>query len=140
MRGGFLYAIHRFRSLPRTQKSLFTQPSVTMIFSLPKPDPAAEPGRDRLSGKTLRWAYLVAGLELVIYWILIIRFPAVMIPVSGLITWAAIYFRRKAEEGGELKEELGFSGRDLGLVKKYCTGWIFISLYGLAFGIYLAFR
>lgn len=111
-----------------------------MIFPLPKNDPETGPGRDRLTGKTLRWAYVAAAGELVLYWVLVIRFPAVMIPASGLLALAAAYFRRKTAEGEELKEDLGFSERDLILVRKYCTGWIFVSVYGLAFAVFLTFR
>jgi len=92
---------------------------------------------DKLKGTTAWLVIAVVVLELLIYWYLVFRFPSVMVPVSILLTLVALYFRTRQGAFDSFREELGLSDSDLAWLKKYCTAWVFISLYGLAFSILL---
>ncbi len=92
---------------------------------------------DKLKGIIGYVVIVIAVLEFLLYWYLVFRFPLVMIPVSVLLTLVALYFRTKREAFESFREELGLSKSDLAWLKRYCTAWVFISLYGLAFSIVL---
>ncbi len=92
---------------------------------------------DKLKGIIGCVVIVIALLEFLLYWYLVFRFPWVMIPVSVLLTFLALYFRIKREAFESFREELGLSKSDLTWLKRYCTAWVFISLYGLAFSIVL---
>ena len=92
---------------------------------------------DKLKGTIGCVVIAIAALEFLLYWYLVFRFPAVMIPVSVLLTLVALYFRTKREAFESFREDLDLSESDMAWLKRYCTAWVFISLYGLAFSIIL---
>ncbi|MBW7996924.1 MAG: hypothetical protein FVQ81_10240 [Candidatus Glassbacteria bacterium] len=95
---------------------------------------------DRLTGRFKKTVLAVAVAELVIYWLLVIRFPAAMLPVSVLLGGAAWFFRRADNYLSSLQQEMRLSQRDLDFVAKYCKSWIYISAYGAAFALFLLLR
>ncbi len=110
-----------------------------------KPD--SQPGRnhnkppaDRLSDVFGRVALAAAAAELLIYWLLIIRFPAVMVVVSIALGGAAWFFRRADKYLESLREELQLGDGDMALLDKYCRSWIYISAYGTAFCLFLLLK
>jgi len=92
---------------------------------------------DKLKGNTGCIVTVIALLEFLLYWYLVFRFPAVMIPVSVLLTLIALYFRFKREAFESFREDLDLSESDLAWLKRYCRAWVFIPLYGLVFSIVL---
>ena len=93
--------------------------------------------RDRLKGPTGFVLAVIAALEFLLYWYLVFRFPSVMIPVSIILTLVALYFRARSGALESFREELDLSGSDLAWLKRYCTAWVFIPLYGLVFCLVL---
>jgi hypothetical protein len=95
---------------------------------------------DKFSGAFGRTALAATVAELLIYWLLVIRLPAVMAVVSIVLGGAAWYFRRAQSYLAALQEEMQLSGRDLALVDRYCKSWIYISAYGAAFCLFLLLK
>ena len=110
-----------------------------MIAEPEKNNQQGEP-QDKLTGALKKTALAAAIAELLIYWLLVIRFPAAMAPLSVLLGFAAWYFRRTMQGNKSLREDLRFSERDLEIVKKYCTTWIYIAAYGTAFAVFLILK
>lgn len=100
----------------------------------------SKPSADKFSGAFGRAALAVAAAELLIYWLLVIRFPAVMAVVSLALGVAAWFFRRADNYLKSLGEELQLSGRDMALLDRYCKSWIYISAYGTAFCLFLLLK
>ena len=92
---------------------------------------------DRLKGPAGFVLAVIAALEFLLYWYLVFRFPSVMIPVSIILTLVALYFRARSGALESFREELDLSGSDLAWLKRYCTAWVFIPLYGLVFCLVL---
>lgn len=99
-----------------------------------------EPPVDKFSGAFGRAALAAAVAELIIYWLLVIRFPEVMAFVSVVLGGAAWSFRRARNYLDSLREEMQLSSRDLALVDRYCKSWIYISAYGAAFCLFLMLK
>ena len=57
-----------------------------------EPDKQNTPPEDKISGAFGKAAYAAAIAELLIYWWLVIRFPAVMIIVSVMLCAVALFF------------------------------------------------
>ena len=93
--------------------------------------------RDKLKGTVGCAVIVIAALEFLLYWYLVFRFPAVMIPVSVLLTLVALYFRTKRGAFESFREDLDLSESDMTWLKRYCMAWVFIPLYGLVFSIVL---
>ncbi len=99
-----------------------------------------KPPADRLGGTLGRVVLTAAAAELLIYWLLIIRFPAVMAVVSIALGGAAWFFRRAEKYLESLRKELQLGGGDMALLDRYCKCWIYISAYGTAFCLFLLLK
>lgn len=95
---------------------------------------------DKLTGPFKRTALVAAAAELIIYWLLVIRFPAAMVPVSVVLGGIAWFFLRSGSYLASIQQEMKLSPRDMQLLHTYCKAWIYIAAYGAAFALFLLWR
>ena len=122
--------------------TIFSRTLLTVIL---KPDSQREwnsdkPPVDKISGAFGRVALGATAAELLIYWLLVIRFPLVMAVVSLALCTAAWLFRRAENYLESLREELQLSARDMDRLDRYCKYWIYIAAYGTAFCLFLLLK
>ena len=81
--------------------------------------------------------WLLAVLDYTIFWVLIVRFPAVMVVVACGAFALSMYLRQRAASVRDFLLDMNHHPPEQEWIDKWLSSWIATSLFGIAMAFYL---
>ena len=87
-----------------------------------------------------KFLIFLAILDYFIYWLLVIYFPKIMIPVSFVLAFLAVYFRKDESFLQETLDTFKLSQIGILWVRRWLLSWVLTAFLGCVFCVILIVR